>query len=88
MQALVGEAEKMLTIVKGNDLRDAAMIASTQKIGHYQIAAYGTAAAVAGQLDLRDEQRRLHQCLEEVKNADEALTQLAKGEVNRDAVAA
>jgi ferritin-like metal-binding protein YciE len=87
-QALVGEAEKMLTIVKGDDLRDAAMIASTQKIGHYQIAAYGTAAALAGQLDLRDEQRMLHQSLEEEKNADEALTQLAKGEVNHDAVAA
>jgi ferritin-like metal-binding protein YciE len=88
MQALVGEAEKMLTMVKGNDLRDAAMIASAQKIGHYQIAAYGTAAALAGQLDLRDDQRTLHQSLEEEKEADEALTQLAKGEVNQDAVAA
>jgi ferritin-like metal-binding protein YciE len=88
MQALVGEAEKMLTMVKGNDLRDAAMIVSAQKIGHYQIAAYGTAAALAGQLDLRDDQRTLHQSLEEEKGADEALTQLAKGEVNHDAVAA
>lgn len=88
MQALVGEAEKMLTMVNGNDLRDAAMIASAQKIGHYQIAAYGTAAALAGQLDLRDEQRVLHQSLEEEKVADEALTQLAKGEVNLDAAAA
>ena len=42
MQALVGETEKMLTIVTGNDLRDAALIASAQKIEHYQIAAYGT----------------------------------------------
>jgi ferritin-like metal-binding protein YciE len=88
MQALVGEAEKMLTMVKGNDLRDAAMIASAQKIGHYQIAAYGTAAALAGQLDLRDDQRTLRQSLEEEKDADKALTQLAKGEVNHDAVAA
>ena len=88
VQALVGEAEKMLTIVKGDDLRDAAMIVSAQKIGHYQIAAYGTAAALAGQLDLRDDQRTLHQSLEEEKGADEALTQLAKGEVNHDAVAA
>jgi ferritin-like metal-binding protein YciE len=88
MQALVGEAEKMLMMVKGNDLRDAAMIASAQKIGHYQIAAYGTAAALAGQLDLRDDQRTLHQSLEEEKDADKALTQLAKGEINHDAVAA
>jgi ferritin-like metal-binding protein YciE len=88
MQALVGEAEKMLSMVKANDLRDAAMIASAQKIGHFQIAAYGTTAALAGQLELRDEQRLLHQSLEEEKVADEALTQLAIGEVNRDAVAA
>jgi ferritin-like metal-binding protein YciE len=85
MQALVGEAEKMLTMVKGNDLRDAAMIASAQKIGHYQIAAYGTAAALAGQLDLRDDQRTLHQSLEEERYVDDALTQLAEGEVNHDA---
>ncbi len=88
MQALVGEAERMLTMVNGNDLRDAAMIVSAQKIEHFQIAAYGTTAALAGQLDLRDEQRLLHQSLEEEKIADEALTQLAIGEVNRDAVAA
>jgi ferritin-like metal-binding protein YciE len=85
MQALVGEAEKMLTMVKGNDLRDAAMIASVQKIGHYQIAAYGSAAALAGQLDLRDDQRALHQGLDEEKDADRALTRLAKGQVNQDA---
>ena len=88
MQALVGEAERMLTMVNGNDLRDAAMIVSAQKIEHFQIAAYGTTAALAGQLDLRDDQRLLHQSLEEEKIADEALTQLAIGEVNRDAVAA
>ena len=87
MQALVGETEKMLTIVTGNDLRDAALIASAQKIEHYQIAAYGTAAALAGQLDLRDDQKVLHESLEEEKAADMALTQLAKSEVNQDALA-
>jgi ferritin-like metal-binding protein YciE len=87
MQALISEAEKMLMVVKGSDLRDAATIASAQKIVHYQIAAYGTAAALAGQLDLRDDQRMLHQSLEEEREADEALTQLAKGEINQDAAA-
>src|SRR5215469_14768415 len=59
MQALVDETEKMLTMVKGNDLRDAALIASAQKVEHYEIAAYGTAAALAGQLGLKDDQRLL-----------------------------
>ena len=48
MQALINETEKMITVVKGDDLRDAALIASAQKVKHYEIAAYGTAAALAG----------------------------------------
>jgi ferritin-like metal-binding protein YciE len=88
MQALVSETEKMMTMVKRNELRDAALIASAQKVEHYEIAAYGTAAALAGQLDLRDDQRVLHESLEEEKAADAALTKLAKSEVNRHAVVA
>src|SRR5262245_39728815 len=42
MQALIGETEKMLAMVKGDELRDAALIASALKIAHYEIAAYGT----------------------------------------------
>lgn len=88
MQGLVHETEKMLEMLKGNELRDAGLIASAQKLEHYEIAAYGTAAALAGQLNLRDDQRMLHATLEEEKNADISLTQLAKGGVNKDAVAA
>jgi ferritin-like metal-binding protein YciE len=77
----------MITIVKGDDLRDAALIASTQKVEHYEIAACGTAASLAGQLDLRDDQRLLHESLEEERAADAVLTTLAKSEVNRDALA-
>jgi ferritin-like metal-binding protein YciE len=88
MQALVNETEKMLTMVKGNDLRDAGLIASAQKVEHYEIAAYGTAAALSGQLELRDDQQLLHESLEEERAADALLTKLAKDEVNRDALAA
>jgi ferritin-like metal-binding protein YciE len=88
MQALVNETDKMLAMLKGKDLRDAGLIASAQKLEHYEIAAYGTAAALAGQLDLRDDQRMLHESLEEEKQADIRLTKLAKGEVNPDALAA
>jgi ferritin-like metal-binding protein YciE len=88
MQALVTETKKMLTILKMDDLRDAGLIASAQKLEHYEIAAYGTAAALAGQLDLRDEQKMLHLSLEEERRIDTLLTQLAKREVNPDAVAA
>jgi ferritin-like metal-binding protein YciE len=87
MEALVNETEKMLALLEG-ELRDAGLIASAQKLEHYEIAAYGTAAALAGQLELRDDQRMLHDSLEEERKADAALTKLAKGEVNQAAVAA
>jgi ferritin-like metal-binding protein YciE len=82
MQALANETRKMAEIVEGNELRDAALIASAQKLEHYMIAAYGTAAALAGQLDLRDDQKTLHQTLEEEMNADALLTRIAKSAVN------
>jgi len=87
MEALVKEAEKMLSLLESDELRDAGLIASVQKLEHYEIAAYGAAAALASQLDLRDDQRMLHDSLEEERKADAALTKLAKEEVNQDAVA-
>jgi ferritin-like metal-binding protein YciE len=88
MMALVKETDKILTMVKGNDLRDAGLIASAQKLEHYEIAAYGTAAALAGQLGMRDDQAILYETLQEEKQFDALLTQLAIGEVNPDALAA
>jgi ferritin-like metal-binding protein YciE len=85
VQALVTETEKMLRLVKGNDLRDAALIASAQKLEHYEMAAYGTAAALAGQLELHEDQTLLHDSLEEERETEALLTKLAKGEVNQDA---
>ena len=87
MQMLVIETAKMLSMLNDSNLRDSGLIASVQKLEHYEIAAYGTAAALAGQLDLRDEQRMLHESLEEEKEADALLTKLAKGEVNQNSVA-
>jgi len=88
MQALIVETLKMMMLLQSDDLRDAGLIASAQKIEHYKIAAYGTAAALAGQLNLRDEQDLLHMSLEEERKFDAVLTGLAKGEINRDALVA
>ncbi len=88
MQALIRETAKMQQLLKSGELRDAALIASAQKLEHYEIAAYGTACALAGQLDLRDEQATLHDSLEEEKAADAKLTALAKGRINAAAAVA
>ena len=82
MQTLLTETAKMLSRLNDNNLRDAGLIASAQKLEHYEIAAYGTAAALAGQLDLHDEQGMLHESLEEEKEAGALLTMLAKGGMN------
>jgi ferritin-like metal-binding protein YciE len=88
MQAMVYETNKMLPMLKGDDLRDAGLIASIQRLKHYEIAAYGTAAALAGQLKLSDEQDVLLESLEEEKLTDVELTALAEREVNPDALTA
>jgi ferritin-like metal-binding protein YciE len=88
MQALIAETRKIMTMLKPDGLRDAGMIASAQKLEHYEIAAYGTVAALAGQFGLRDEQKMLHLSLEEERQFDALLTELAKREINRHAVAA
>jgi ferritin-like metal-binding protein YciE len=87
VQALIAEAEKMATILQGDDLRDAGLVVSAQKLEHYEIAAYGSAAALAGQLDFREDQKQLHAILEQERRADKLLTDLAKAEINHDAAA-
>ena len=54
LQAMIKEAGKMIEMLNGYDLRDAGLLASAQKLEHYEIAAYGSVAALAGQLELRD----------------------------------
>jgi len=87
MQALVKETGKMMNILKGDDLRDAGLIASMQRLKHYEIAAYGTAATLATQLGFDDDAKLLHESLDEEMDVDGLLTSIAQREVNPDAAA-
>jgi ferritin-like metal-binding protein YciE len=88
MQSLIYEMERMLPMLKSGDLRDVGLIGSLQRLKHYEIAAYGTAAALAHHLRLPGDERTLRQNLEEEKLADAVLSELAQREVNPDALAA
>ncbi|HEX2135860.1 MAG TPA: DUF892 family protein [Microvirga sp.] len=88
MQAIVRESEKWARMVQDPQLRDAGLIASAQRIEHYEIAVYGTLATWAKQLGLDEDERTLHAILEEEKRTDERLTGLAKQLVNPDAASA
>jgi ferritin-like metal-binding protein YciE len=88
MQAILREAERWAKMVSDPDCRDAGVIASAQRVEHYEIAVYGTLASWAKQLGFLEDGRTLHDILEEEKRADEKLTSLAKQVVNPEAAAA
>jgi len=68
-----------------DDLRDAVIIGSAQRVEHYEIAAYGTAIAHARLLELDEVVGLLEESLEEEKAADRKLTEIAETVVNLEA---
>lgn len=64
------------------EVRDAAIIAGTQKIEHYEISGYGTARAFARELNLPKVVALLEETLNEEYAADVLLTKLAVGRLN------
>ncbi len=58
-------------------MRDAGLIATAQKVEHYEIASYGSARDWAEQLGLNDHAQMLEQTLKEEKNADKLLTEIS-----------
>jgi len=87
MQTIIAEADKWAGMVDDPACRDAGLIASAQRVEHYEIAVYGTLATWARQLDLEEDAATLHAILAQEKSADNTLTGLAKGDVNPDAAA-
>jgi ferritin-like metal-binding protein YciE len=85
MKGLVEEGEKIMAEEMSPEVLDAAIIASAQKIEHYEICGYGTAKAFAIELNLDDVSRLLEQTLNEEYEADDLLTALAVGRLNQKA---
>ena len=79
MRGLVSEGEKVIGAAGPGTVKDVALIAVAQCIEHYEIAVYGTARALADQLDQREARELLSQTLDEESQADELLTKLATG---------
>ncbi len=88
MAGLTKEAEEMISATeKGSETRDVALIMAAQKVEHYEIATYGSLATLAAQLGYADAKELLGQTLEEEKNADTLLTEIAVSHVNEEAEA-
>ena len=69
------------------EIRDAAIIAAAQRVEHYEMAGYGTARTYATLLGFGDAAGMLEQTLEEEKEADQTLSELAQ-ELNLEALEA
>jgi ferritin-like metal-binding protein YciE len=78
MEGLVEEGKEIIDSIEAGPLRDAALIGGAQKVEHYEIAAYGTLAALAKQLGYKDALPLILETLEEEKATDEKLTLLAE----------
>ena len=88
MEGLVEESKEVMDSIEQGPLRDAALIGSAQKAEHYEIASYGTLAALAKQLGYEDAIPLLQATLEEEKATDEKLTMLAEQGGNQRAAEA
>jgi len=86
MEGLLEEGKEVLEDTKADSMvRDAGIIIGSQKIEHYEIAAYGSLAALAKKMGHNDSLKLLEQTLEEEKKTDALLTQIAEEHVNEEA---
>ncbi len=78
MEGLLVEGAESLESGSAGPLRDLAIIGAAQRVEHYEMAAYGTARAIAEHCGLPECVELLGQTLEEEAAADDTLTQVAE----------
>jgi ferritin-like metal-binding protein YciE len=86
IDGIVDEANEIMSDASDPEVLDAAALASAQAVEHYEITRYGTLIAWARQLGRNDCASVLQQTLEEEKETDLKLTEIAEARVNRVAV--
>ncbi len=87
MEGLIAEAEELINDTDaGSMVRDVALIAAAQKVEHYEIASYGTLATLAELMGNAQIKKLLEETLEEEKNTDQLLTDLAVNSINESAL--
>lgn len=84
MVGILAEGESYLKKDIDPSVKDAALIASAQKVEHYEMASYGTLKTFAHLLGEEDVAGMLEETLKEEKQADQKLTRIAERSVNRE----
>ena len=86
MEGLLKEGTGIMEETRPGPVRDAGIIAASQKVEHYEIATYGTLAAFAKVLDQKTALKHLLATLAEEKKCDELLTSIADTALNTAAM--
>lgn len=79
---LIKESSTVLSADGDPDTIDAGLIAAAQKVEHYEIASYGTVRTFARRLNNQYAAELCEQTLDEEKNTDQLLTEIAEASVN------
>ena len=85
MKGIIEEGNDLVKADAPDMVCDAAIIASAQRVEHYEIAAYGTVRTYARQLGYENDARLLQETLNEEAEADKKLTSIAESRVNIEA---
>jgi len=85
MEGLIEEGADLLAEDGTPEVKDAALIGAAQRVEHYEIAAYGTVRTLAEMLGNKEAAKLLQQTLDEEKETDEKLTELATSDMNVEA---
>lgn len=86
MKGLLEEGEEAMEEFKDSDVLDAALIASAQRVEHYEMAGYGCSRTYANLLGFADQATILQRTLDEEGETDKKLTELAETVINIDAL--
>jgi ferritin-like metal-binding protein YciE len=82
MEGIIEEGKEILDSHADPDVKDAGLIASAQKVEHYEISGYGTARTFAQHLGYTKAAGILQRILQEEKTTDDKLTALAESGIN------
>jgi ferritin-like metal-binding protein YciE len=86
IDGIIEEADEVVSQLDQASVRDAGIIASVQRVEHYEIAGYGTARTFAEMMGHDEAANLLQQTLDEEKEIDQKLNRIAMDTVNREAL--
>lgn len=82
MEGLLSEAEEIMDEFDNGEVLDAALIAAAQKVEHYEIASYGCLVTYAKLMEHTEAEELLSTTLNEEKETDVKLTDIAMSVAN------